>query len=97
MPHVLMKRSNLPINKMLWKEEGVYVLNKNTISDAIKEGTNRANNIIISLMIEDYPGDQYLINKAKGAFNIRRYLDSIEFRHKDKILTLQNPYKNKGD
>lgn len=48
-------------------------------------------------MIEDYPGDQYLINKAKGAFNIRRYLDSIEFRHKDKILTLQNPYKNKGD
>ena len=91
------KSPDLRINKVLWEEEGVYVLGKNTISDAIKDGARQADNIIISLLVEDYPGDEYLENKAKGAFNIRRYLNVIEFRHKDKVLTFQNPYKSKGD
>lgn len=91
------KSPDLRINKVLWEEEGVYVLGKNTISNAIKDGARQANNIIISLLVEDYPGDEYLFNKAKGAFNVRRYLDVIEFRHKEKVLTFQNPYKSKGD
>lgn len=88
---------DLRINGVLWEEEAITLLGKNTISNAIRAGARQANHVIVSLNVGKYPGDAYLENVAKGRFKLKRELEVIEFRHEEKTYIIKNPYNNKAD